>query len=113
MYLQNAIIEPRKLGAYLLDLDHPQGMGKCIYLMRAGFRPEEPEVLEQALLRLVASVEAVYDGEDNGRCFYSVTGPIYGPINVVGAKTIWEMNNDEPRLYDFRFVTLKPKQRWK
>lgn len=43
-------IDPRKLSAYLLDIDHAEGGPKARFLLRHGFLATEPEALARALV---------------------------------------------------------------
>ena len=96
-----AIVEKAKIADYLLSETHEDGRGKAKFFLSFGFRSEEPEVLERALLTLaktndVASVEPSPHGTK-----YVVIGPVPSPNGqrpVV--RTVWIVDNGQqaPRL---------------
>jgi hypothetical protein len=54
-----AVVPLEKITSYLLNDAHPEGRGKAAFFHRVGFRPEEPHVLQSALLRLAVNAEMI------------------------------------------------------
>jgi len=49
---KSAIIPPEKLVGYLLEPSHPVGGPKADWFLLMGYRPENPQRLEQDLLKV-------------------------------------------------------------
>ena len=102
-----AVVEPVKVGQYLLSDSHPIGRFKARFLRALGFRASEPEVLVRELLRLARDGE-VSGTEDNpyGRK-YLVGGALQGPAGSSAVVTVWFVNKagGAPRL-----VTVRPRK---
>ncbi len=99
----NAIIPREKLTLYLLI---PQRKNdKSGFLAQVGFTQENPDLLEQAIRKLIAENEAIVDRQNEYGIFYRVQGDLHGPTGILLAVTVWiQLTNDN----DYRFVTLKP-----
>ena len=99
----DAIIPREKLTDYLLL---PQRKNdKSGFLAQVGFTQENPELLEQAIRRLITQNEAMVDRQNEYGIFYRVRGDLYGPTGILATVTVWiQLTNDNY----YRFVTLKP-----
>ena len=101
----DVIIARPKLTHYLLVLRAKNDKSK--YLAQAGFSLEQPDALEAAIRRLVASFDAFEDGFDQYSRYYRVEGTLVGPDGTLPVVTIWLFGLEDQT---FRFVTLKPKK---
>lgn len=99
----DSMIAREKLTRYLLvPLSKSD---KSRYLVRAGFKLAEPDVLENAIRVLVASVDAVEDTTDEYGTDYTVRGELIGPSGVkLPVIVVWVRRADG----QFRLVTVKP-----
>ena len=99
----DAIIPREKQTHYLLK---PQRKNdKSGFLAQAGFTQQNPELLEQAIRRLITENEALIDSQNEYGTFYRVVGDLYGSAGVLATVTVWiQLTNDNR----YRFVTLKP-----
>lgn len=101
----NAIIAREKLVQYLL-VERPRN-DKSRYLAQAGFTLSQPDTLEAAIRRLIASEDAQVDRHDEYGVFYQVAGILEGPHKSVPVITVWLQQASNGV---FRFVTLKPRR---
>ncbi len=81
---------------------------KSRYLEKAGFTQDNPDDLEEAIYRLLASYDAVEDQSSIYGSYYRVEGELVGIGDVtLPVVTIWIVKAaDEKQKY--RFVTLFP-----
>lgn len=98
----DAVIAREKLTQYLLV--PRQRNDKSGFLSQAGFTQANPDLLEQAIRRLIREQEAVSDREDEYGQFFRVEGVLVGPSGALNTVTIWI----ETVQGEYRFVTLKP-----
>jgi hypothetical protein len=97
---REAVLDPRKLRDYLLDLEHPVGRSKANYLARVGFSRTRWRTLERELRRLIAREPAwamppgLYGQE------FVVRGTIRGPWRrEARLVTVWiSADQGAPRL---------------
>ena len=100
-------IAPRKLTHYLLIV-LPRS-DKSLYLSGAGYKMDNWPILEQDLIRLATSGEAVFEEEDSYGPSFSVSGELIGPNGrSIGVKTIWKRDIDQKIT---KFITLYPRKR--
>lgn len=99
----DAIIPREKLTLYLLIPQ--QKNDKSGFLAQAGFTPENPGLLEEAIRQLISENEAILDRQNEYGAFYRVQGDLHGPNGKLSTVTVWiQLTNDNR----YRFVTLKP-----
>jgi hypothetical protein len=99
----DAVIPREKLTRYLLTAKPKND--KSRFLAQTGFTAANPDALEDALRRLIATHDAVADREDAYGRFYQVAGDLRGPRGTLRVVTVWiEQHADGV----YRFVTLKP-----
>jgi len=102
----DAIIPREKLTEYLL-VPKPKN-DKSGFLKKAGFTLENPDILEDAIRRLISENEAYLEREDQYGQFYRVEGKLKGPNGILPTITVWIERAIDG---EFRFVTLKPSRR--
>lgn len=109
MHLPNiteAYIPDPKLSGYLLDIDHPFGRSKALFLNSLGFRRNQPEVLRRALLQHAADNAVSSFQQTPFGAKYLIEGRISGPTGTAAAiRSIWFIETSERRP---RFVTAYP-----
>jgi hypothetical protein len=99
----DALIAREKLTGYLLV---PQAKNdKSKFLAQAGFTPDNPDVLEAAIRRILVENDAVQDRADEYGVFYRVSGALVGPDGSLAVITVWIYGANEQ---SYRFITLKP-----
>ncbi|MDZ4768594.1 MAG: hypothetical protein SGJ24_05655 [Chloroflexota bacterium] len=98
----NAPIAREKLTQYLLVLQLKND--KSLFLAKAGFTQENPDVLERAIRQQLVEHEAAQDRIDEYGVHFIVTGMLRGTITLA-VITVWIY---EPVLENFRFIMLKP-----
>lgn len=103
--LSNAIIAREKLVQYLL-VERPRN-DKSRYLAQAGFTLSQPDTLEAAIRRLIASEDAQVDRHDEYGVFCQVAGILEGLHKSIPVITVWLQQAGDGV---FRFVTLKPQR---
>jgi len=100
----DAIIPPEKLTNYLL-VPRPWD-DKSQFLAKAGFTPNNPLQLEDAIRVMIAKYEAREDGTNDYGTFFRVTGELQGRTGLsLQVAIIWLQWNLDGT---FHFVTLKP-----
>jgi len=98
----DAIIPPAKLTKYLLvPLAESD---KSDYLARAGFDQSNVPLLEAAIRKLSATVDAVRDRVNQFGTYYVVRGMLQGPIAVLPVRSVWIQGTEGV----ISFVTLVP-----
>jgi hypothetical protein len=92
-----ALIEPRKLSEYLLNLSHPRGGPKAKFFLSQGFSADS---LATALRAHAAGAEATVTATP-----FSVLYAVEGPLDMPSGRSrqvraVWEIRVDEtePRL---------------
>lgn len=105
--LKNVIIPDEKLVRYLLL---PRAWDdKSKFLAQAGFLQDNPDDLKNRLLELVATSEAIDDGENEYGKFLRINGVLTGPNGrVLQVTTIWLHWHSDGKVH---FVTLKPERK--
>lgn len=104
--IDGAIIDRRKITGYLLDVRHPDGGPKAVFLMRFGFNLDNVDELIAAILAhaRLNEVAAEQPGEYGTR--YLVDGPIETPDGRnPGLRAVWIVRTGETAP---RFVTAMP-----
>ena len=101
-----AIVEPAKVGSYLLSSTHPIGRSKARFFMRFGFRQDAPEGLVQALLEHVRT----HDVANAEVSSYGTKSRVDGPMGSPDGRnppmsSVWIVRNGESTP---RFVTAFP-----
>jgi hypothetical protein len=100
----NAVIPVNKLTRYLLVLRARNDKSK--FLAQSGFTPDNYELLETALRKLLLSVEAVEDRDSEYGTYYQVIGELEGVNGVnLSVTTVWLRRRIDQQ---FQFVTLVP-----
>jgi hypothetical protein len=99
----DAIIPTEKLTHYLLAPRRKSD--KSRFLAQAGFSPENYDLLEHAIRRLIAEYDAVSDRGNEYGVFYRVEGLLHGPEGVLSTVTVWIQYSIDG---SYHFVTLKP-----
>lgn len=106
-----AVVPERKITAYLLRPDHPEGGSKADFLGRFGFDPDRWAVLEAALLRHGREGEVVREERNAYGTKYEVEGALRSPDGRrPRVLTVWLIEADEEGP---RFVTLNPSRTWR
>jgi hypothetical protein len=103
---ESARIDSEKIRDYLLSMEHPIGRFKAVFFANLGYARQHWRRLEDDLLEIARSGEAVAgQPTDYGRKF-EVRGMLNGPFGRRAAVvTVWIVLNGE----DFpRFVTVYP-----
>jgi hypothetical protein len=95
--LDHAIIEPKKLSEYLLNLDHPKGGAKAKFFLANGYAND---ALAAALVAHAAGAEAIVRTTP-----FSVLYVVERPLDMPSGRSrqvlaVWEIRNGEtvPRL---------------
>jgi hypothetical protein len=102
------IIPPEKLTDYLLKWRAKSD--KSQFLAQAGFTLENPDLLANAIQKLVTENDAIHDITNEFGDYYIVEGDLIGENGIsLGVITIWIVKPPEQNIY--RFVTLKPSRR--
>lgn len=108
MYLpdrERAFISEAKLSHYLLTLSHPAGRSKARFLLAVGYRPENPEILGQALLSIAQKDEVAEIEQSTYGVKYAIEGQVEAPQGrLIRLRTIWIIEGNQPP----RFVTAYP-----
>jgi hypothetical protein len=104
-----AFVEPAKLTDYLLNLDHPIGGDKAVFLSRFGFRRDAWRVLESALLLHAREGHVVDERQTVYGHHFTVEGRLRTPDgrNPI-VRTAWMVALGERQP---RFVTAHPGRR--
>ena len=76
-------------------------------MAQAGFTQSNPEQLNQAILNLAQTYDAVSDRQDKYGTFYCVEGTLIGPTGTLAVVTVWIERAVDNTI---QFVTLKPKR---
>jgi hypothetical protein len=101
----HAHVDRIKVIDYLLSLSHPDGQSKAQFFRRFGFKPEEWQVLAEALRVVgvsnpVVSIVASAHGER-----YTVDGPMQSPDGRTPmVRTVWIVERGDPP----RLITAHP-----
>ena len=105
-YLDHAAVDRRKLTDYLLSSAHPLGSAKSRFFSRLGFRPEEIDLLREALIAHAAANPVAAREVSAFGAKYVVDGPIESPSGrKVSIRAVWFAERDETIP---RFVTAYP-----
>jgi hypothetical protein len=105
----DAILDRRKLTAYLLSDRHPVGRHKARVLRALGYRTGDAERLADDLLTIATTGRLVAAGETSFGTRYIAEGPVRSPTGrTVLLRTIWvtPRGTTTPR-----FVTAYPVRR--
>ena len=97
----HAFVEPRKLTAYLLAHDHPEGGSKARFFTSVGFTLGNAALLGRALLKVARNGEVVKVESSGYGMKYVVDGAIVSLTGrTVDVRTVWiiERGQDRPRL---------------
>ena len=106
---ERAYVESAKITEYLLNADHPVGGDKAAFLSRFGFRREEWDVLESALLMHARQGHVVGERQTVYGHHYTLEGPLRTPDGRNPTiRTAWMVRSGEPQP---RFVTAHPGRR--
>lgn len=100
-HADSAIIDERKITAYLLDRAHPFGGAKAAFFGRFGFTTEGWQVLRDALLAHAQDHEVAESRHTRHGQVYEVEGPLAAPDGrMPGVRVVWMIRNGEelPRL---------------
>ena len=94
-----------KITGYLLNDAHPEGSGKAAFFRHFGFRADQPDVLQAALLGLARTIEVQESTFPHGLKYVGVgvlTCPNGRRARIL---TVWVMRLGHPPPY---FVTAYP-----
>jgi hypothetical protein len=101
----NLLIPEAKLTHYLLVFRDQDDKSK--FLAQAGFTRDNPEQLNQALIQLVQTYDAIEDRWNKYGTFYRVEGNLIGITGILAIVTIWLKRTQDETI---QFITLKPKK---
>ena len=100
---ENVVIPREKLTDYLLVPRTKNDKSK--FLSQAGFTPENPDALEDAIRHLISENDAVQDRVNEYGIHYRVTGNLQGVSGDLAVVTVWLYSLKDQH---YRFITLKP-----
>jgi hypothetical protein len=104
--IKEAYIPEPRLSGYLLAADHASGRSKALFLIKLGFRRDDPGVLRRALLQHAADNEVSSIQLTPFGTKYLIEGRISGPTGAVAAmRSVWFVETGERGP---RFVTAYP-----
>lgn len=87
---ERAVVEPKKLFDYLLNLDHPVGQSKARFFYQLGFTRNATESLEHELLTLGRNAAVIERKVSSYGTKYVIDGWIRGPSGRRGyVRTVW------------------------
>ena len=95
-YADRAVVPVRKITEYLLNEAHPQGRTKAAFFQRLGFRREQPDQLQRALLQLAQTSDMTETAFAFGRKYAGVgviTAPNGRRVRLV---TVWVLRANQP-----------------
>jgi hypothetical protein len=94
-----AIISEQKLQGYLLCSTHPVGRFKAEFFFRLGYTPDDWQLLESDIRRLLREDAEKVEDTVYGRK-YVVRATLTGPAGSAKVVTVWILPSDEdcPRL---------------
>lgn len=100
-----AVVPLEKITLYLLNDAHPEGRGKAAFLRHFGFRVEQPQVLQEELLRLAREIDVRESTFAYGLKYVGV-----GVLNCPNGRraritTVWVLRMGQPPPY---LVTAYP-----
>ncbi len=110
-HAEYAFVEPRKVAAYLLNLQHPDGGPKAAFFLRFGFDASQPEAMIEALLAHARSNPVARLQKSEIGTSYVVESPLQSPDGGnPRLRTVWliEAGETAPRL--LTAIPLKGKQ---
>ena len=85
-----AVVDERKVNAYLLSDSHPAGRAKAVFFRRYGFRAASWEALRDALLAHGRTAEVVSTTETEFGMKYILEGTLAAPDGrVPHLRTVW------------------------
>ena len=96
-----AVVEERKLTAYLLSDSHPTGRSKAAFFRYFGFEPAEWQRLQQALLIHIRAPDVVNVDQTKFGLKYTVVGRLKTPSGRSPfVRSVWFVatGQDVPRL---------------
>jgi len=99
--LENAAVSQEKTVGYLLNPEHPDGVGKAKFFAMHGFCAEQWELLAEALRRIAADNNAVHCAESHHGKKYIVDGLLEIPdARSPLVRTVWIIDEGSaaPRL---------------
>jgi hypothetical protein len=103
-----AVIDPRKISAYLLSVTHPVGRHKWRFFQALGFTPDDLGRLDHALRTIARTGALVQEVATRFGVRYIVDGTFTAPNGTTASvRTVWiiETGGTEPR-----FVTAFPQR---
>jgi hypothetical protein len=106
---EEAQVDSKKITEYLLSANHPDGHSKAEFFTRFGFRPENWQVLMEALRQHVVNGQVVVVVESPYGARYIVEGELETPdARNTRLRTVWiiEAGGTTPRL-----ITAYPARR--
>jgi len=104
---EHALVEREKVVDYLLNVGHPDGFGKAEFFIAQGFKPENWDILADALRHLLRNFPTTKSMTSIHGKKYIVDGALRSPSGkTANVRTIWivDAQEDVPRL-----VTAYPK----
>jgi hypothetical protein len=104
--VESAIVDRRKITGYLLNLRHPDGGPKAVFLMRFGFNLDNVDRLIAALMAHARSHDVAVEQPGEYGTRYIVDGPIETPDGRnPKLRAVWIVKTGEAAP---RFVTAMP-----
>jgi hypothetical protein len=104
--IDQAMIDPRKITAHLLDPTHPQGGPKSVFFPSFGFRADQPHALAAALLAHGRSHDAASVQVGSHGTKFTVRGILLTPTGRTPVvRTVWIIDAGASVR---RFVTAVP-----
>lgn len=101
----NARVDRTKVIDYLLSLSHPDGHSKAQFFRRFGFKPEEWQVLAEALRVVGVSNPVVSVVASPHGVRYTVDGSMQSPDGrTPRVRTVWIVERGDPP----RLITAHP-----
>ncbi len=100
-HAEYAFVEPRKVTAYLLNPQHPDGGPKAAFFLRFGFDASQPDTMIAALLAHARSNPVTRLQKSKIGTSYVIEGPLQSPDGRnPSVRTVWliEAGETAPRL---------------
>ncbi len=105
-HAERAVVDPTKVGAYLLSETHPVGKSKARFFREAGFDESTIDLLIRGLLRIARTQEVAETSATVHGLKYVLEGELEAPTGRrLRLRTVWIVDQGQERP---RFVTAYP-----